>query len=93
MPAFFAWLSSVLATFAGELVVRGLVGAGVAFATYKFVVAPVREQITARLGAAGELSHFVGWLGIDVAVTIVLSAWLGRTAVSAGKAFLTRRAP
>lgn len=92
MPVIVAWIGRLLLTTIGELAVRALVGASVGLTTYKFVIAPVRQQLAARLGAAGELAGYVGYLGIDVAMTIVLSALAGRLAVGASKAFFVKKA-
>jgi hypothetical protein len=81
----------MLMTVAGEFLLRGLIGAGVGVATYKFVVTPVKAQIAQRFSAAGDLAAYIGFLGIDVAVTIILSAWVGRLAVNASKAFFVKR--
>ena len=91
MPVLVAWIGRMLVTYVGELAIRALIGAGVGIASYKLVIGPARAAIAARLGAAGDLAGYVGWLGIDVAVTIVLSAWIGRTAVSASKAFFVKK--
>jgi mannose/fructose/N-acetylgalactosamine-specific phosphotransferase system component IID len=82
----------MLLTYVGELAVRALVGAAVGLTTYKFVVSPVRAAIAARFSAAGDLAGYVGYLGIDAAVTIVLSAIVGRMAVNASKAFFVKKA-
>lgn len=92
MPTVVAWIGRMLLLSAGEMVIRGLVGAGVGLASYKFVVTPVRTEIASRFAGAGDLAAYVGWLGIDMAVTIVLSALIGRSAVNASKAFFTKRA-
>ena len=92
MPALIAWIGRMLLTYVGEMAVRALVGAGVGIATYKLVVDPAKEQMRTLFQSAGPLVDYVGWLGIDVAVTIVLSAWIGRAAVSASKAFFVKRA-
>lgn len=92
MPVLIAWIGRILLVSAGEMALRALVGAGIGLATYKVVVAPVRAEIATRLGGAGELAGYVGWLGIDVAVTIVLSALIGRAAIGASKAFFVKRA-
>lgn len=92
MPVIVAWIGRMLLTVVGEMAVRALIGASVGLATYKLVVAPVRQAIATRLGGAGDLAGYVGFLGIDVAVTIILSAWIGRTAVSASKAFFVKKA-
>jgi hypothetical protein len=92
MSAFMMMLGRLLTSLVGEMAIRALLGTGVALATYSLVVQPGREAIRARFAAAGPLVDYVGWLGIDVAVTIILSAWIGRTAVSASKAFFVKRA-
>jgi len=92
MPVLVAWIGSMLLTVVGEMAIRALIGAGVGLATHQLVIAPVRAAISARLGAAGAMADYVGFLGIDVAITIVLSAWIGRVAVGASKAFFTKRA-
>ncbi|WP_126537684.1 DUF2523 family protein [Aerosticca soli] len=92
MPLVMAWIGRVLLSVAGEFVVRAIIGAGVGIATYHFVVAPVRQQIAMRLSVAGDLAQYVGFLGIDTAITIILSAWVGRTAVNSAKAFFVKKA-
>ncbi|BBD80030.1 hypothetical protein ALSL_1373 [Aerosticca soli] len=52
----------------------------------------MRQQIAMRLSVAGDLAQYVGFLGIDTAITIILSAWVGRTAVNSAKAFFVKKA-
>jgi len=94
MPVILVWLGSLLATMAGELAVRALVGTGVGLATYAgttLALDAAKSTIAGRFNALGVLAGYVGFLRIDQAITIIFSAWAGRTAVSAGKAFLVKR--
>lgn len=91
MPVLIAWVGRMLATYAGELALRALIGVGLGFATYHFGVTAIKGTITSYLNGGGQIVAYVGWLGIDKAVTIILSAWAGRLAVSAGKAALVKR--
>lgn len=94
MPVIIGWLIAALATAAGELLIRAIVGAGIGFATYEVgsaAVGVVRGYIGDRFASLGEIAGYIGFLKIDVAITIVLSAWVGRMAVSAGKAFLVKK--
>lgn len=92
MPVVVAWIGTMLLSVVGEMAIRALIGVGVGFATHQLVIEPVREAISARLGSAGVMADYIGFLGIDTAITIVLSAWIGRAAVSASKGFFTKRA-
>jgi hypothetical protein len=92
MPVLVAWIGRLLLTVGGEILIRAFVGAGIGMATYALQVNVVRPLIAARFAAAGPLADYIGFLGIDVAVTIVLSALAGKAAVSGSKAFFTKRA-
>lgn len=92
MPAIVVWIGSMLLTVAGEFLIKALVGSAIGVASYTLVINPVRAAIAARFAAAGVLSDYIGFFGIDVAVTIVLSALAGRAAVGSAKAFFVKRA-
>lgn len=91
MPVIVVWIGRMLLTVAGEMLIKAIVGASIGVATYTLVVNPVRDQIAQRFAAAGAMAEYVGFLGIDAAVTIVLSALAGRAAVDSSKAFFTKR--
>jgi hypothetical protein len=94
MPVIVAWLVGALVTAAGEMAIRALIGLGVGFATYtasSLALAGARAAIGGQFAHAGPLAAWAGYLKIDVAITIVLSAWVGRMAVTAGKAFLIKK--
>lgn len=86
-----AALAAMLASIIGELAIRAVLALGIGFATYKTVVEPVRGLISTRLHSAGVLADYVGWLGIDVAITIVLSAVIARAATNALKAHIVKK--
>lgn len=94
LPEIMAWLGRVLLTAAGEWLVRMVVGAGLAFATNEVVTSTIlptiRAEISQRFAGAGELVGYIGWFGIDKAVTIILSAWAARFAVNAAKVALVK---
>lgn len=92
MPIVVVWIGRMLLTVAGEFLIKALVGSLIGVATYTLVVSPVRSLIAARFQTAGVLADYIGFLGIDVAVTIVLSALAGRAAISSSKAFFVKRA-
>lgn len=92
MPVLVAWIGSMLLTAIGEMAIRALIGVGVGLATTKLVIDPMRDRIAAQLAQSGDMVDWIGFLGIDTAITIVISAWIGRSAVSASKAYFTKRA-
>jgi len=91
MPVLIVWVGRMLLTVAGEMLIKALVGASIGIASYTLVVNPVKAMIAARFAAAGPIADYIGFFGIDAAVTIVLSALAGRAAVDSSKAFFTKR--
>lgn len=92
MPVLVAWIGRMLLTVAGEMLIKALLGASIAVSTYELVVQPVGQLIRDRFAAAGPMADYVGFLGMDVAVTIVLSALGARAAINSSKAFFTKKA-
>lgn len=92
MPVLLVWLGEMLMTTVGALALQMLVGVGVGLATYKLAVKPAESMIASYLSGGGDvLVNYVGWLGIDQAITIVFSALIGRTAIGAAKAFIVKK--
>jgi len=93
MPVFVAWIGEMLLSVVGQMVISALVSVGIGFATQKVgaAVLPGASQIKAALGNAGPIVDYVGWFGIDVAVTIVCSAWAGRAITDSAHAFLVAK--
>jgi len=76
-------LSWCARTLVVSLVVRALVGIGVAFTAYHFVVAPILDSVKSQMGGwPADLAQWVGILNFDKAVTIICSAYVIRFAVS-----------
>jgi hypothetical protein len=92
MPVLVAWIGRLLLTVGGEILIRALIGGGIGLATYAVQVNVVRPLIASQFSMAGPLAAYIGFFGIDVAITIVLSALAGRAAVNGSKAFFTKRA-
>ncbi|WP_440996598.1 DUF2523 domain-containing protein [Arhodomonas sp. SL1] len=85
MPAILAPIAVFLAGIAGSLVARVLTALGLGLVTYVGASAAV-EQLKGQIsGAFGNLGAntvaIVGRLGVDEAMTIILSAWVATLAV------------
>lgn len=92
MPVVVAWIGRMLLSVAGEFLIKMLVGSAIGLATYGVEIYAVKPLINTYLRQAGPLTDYVGFLGIDIAITITLSAWAGRVAIDNSKAFFTKRA-
>lgn len=93
MPVLVAWIADMLVSTIGSIVVSALVSLGIGFATSHvasavFDLSPVK----AAMGSAGGLmQQYAGWLGIDQAMTIVFSAWMGRKVTDAARVSIVNR--
>lgn len=94
-----AWISAAGALFAkimqsriGGWIVAALVWLGISITTYKFGVEGFRSLIATQLGSAGFLVNWMGFLGVDQAITITLSAIAAKYATEGAKIALTKRA-
>ena len=76
--------------FAGPLIAQVLVFFGLSLTTYHFAVAPFRSLLANQLGSAGFLVNWIGFFGVDKAITIVLSAIAAKFAIGGAKAALTK---
>lgn len=89
MPAIVLWIGGMLVSVVGQMAVTALLALGIGFGTTKAVEAlGFGDAVRDMLGRAGPLYDYVGFFGIDVAMTIVLSAWAGRMATDAAKAYV-----
>lgn len=91
MPVILAWLGELVASSVGAWCISALIGAGIGFATYHVAVQPLEGLIANQFAQAGELVNYLGWLGIDQAVTIVMSALAGRAALGAMRGHLVKK--
>lgn len=70
-----AWIIRILAVRLVGLAVTTLLGLGLSFTSYKFGVAPFRDMISSHLATAGaSVLNWLGFLGVDAFITIILSA-------------------
>ena len=92
MPVLIAWLLEALETSLGSIVISALLTLGVSTVTYTFTVAPFRTMIADYLGGlSGTAINILGFLGVDQAITMILSALAAKFAVDAGRSFLQFR--
>ena len=90
MPAILVWLGSLIVTNIGYWVVSLLLSLGVGLAAH--AVAPgiiSAVPIFAKFQASSVMWNWVGYLNIDTDITIILSAWAGRTLTDSMKVHLT----
>ena len=91
MPAFFIWLFEILETRIGSIVISALLSLGLSWTTYTFSVAPLKSLIVSSMAGAPALAvNVLGFLWVDRAVTLLLSAAAAKAAVQAGRQVLTR---
>ena len=76
----------------GLFISSALVWLGLSVTSYKFAVAPFTSLISGQLGSAGFLVNWMGFFGVDKAITIVLSAIAAKYAIAGAKVALTKRA-
>jgi len=89
MPIFIAWIGEMLLSVVGQMVISALVSVGIGFVASKAVSGVIDTiGISQMLGSAGPLVDYLGWFGVDQAVTIVLSAWAGRKITDAASAHI-----
>lgn len=83
---FAMWIGSMLTTYGGEIVARVLMALGFGFVTYKFSVGPLRQLLIDQLSTLpSQAIQIMGFLGVDKAMTMVLSAVVAKYSVSGVK--------
>lgn len=91
MPVILAWLGELIASSIGAWCLQALIGIGVGLVTYHVAIEPTEALIRNSFSNGGDLVNYIGWLGIDEAVTIVMSALAGRAALGALRAHLVKK--
>lgn len=86
-----ALLAKVFSSRIGGWIIAALVWLGLSVTTYKFGVTQFESLISSQLGSAGFLVNWMGFFGVDKAVTIVLSAIAAKYATGAAKVALTKK--
>jgi hypothetical protein len=95
MPIIVSWLGGMLLSVVGQMAISALVSLGITAVASKVVPGLIDTiGIKQMLGAAGPLTDYLGWFGVDTAITIVLSAWAGRKITDAAALhFASKRKP
>lgn len=84
MPIIVGWIGTMLLSTVGQMALSALVSLGIGFAGSKGLGALLDySPITTALSSAGPMLEYLGFFGVDKAMTIVLSAWSGRAIVDA----------
>lgn len=91
MPVVIAWLGTLVASTIGQWALSALVGVGVGLVTMKVAIEPGEALIRSYFAQSGPMLAYIGWFGVDQAVTIIVSAWIGRVAVGSARAYFVRR--
>lgn len=91
MPVVIAWIGEMLLTVVGQMAIRALIALGVGFAVHAGFSGVIgTSAIQSYLGAAGQLTPWIGFLCLDKVITIILSAWAGRMLADSLKVSLAK---
>lgn len=92
MPALIGWLGALLETRLGQWVIQILLTLGISFASYKVGVAPFRELIASSLSSMPAMfANVIGYLWIDRALTMIMSAGVAKEGTKGLTAILTKK--
>lgn len=92
MPVVVAWIGEMLLSTIGQMVLSALVSLGIGFVGSKVVSGVIDVTgIQSMLSHAGPALDYMGWMGCDQFMTIVLSAWAGRKITSAARVHLVAK--
>ena len=92
MPAILGWLGALIETRLGAWVIQVLMTLGISFVSYKVGVEPFRNAIAQHLGEMPALyANVLGYMWVDRAITMVLSAGVAKEAKKGLQAVLTRK--
>lgn len=92
MPVFIAWIGEMLLSVVGQMALSALVSVGIGMIATQAASGLIDSTaIRSAFGSAGPLLGYLGWFGIDQAITIVLSAWAGRKIIDAAKVHFVQK--
>lgn len=92
MPALLAWLGALLETRLGSWLIQALATLGVSFVTYKVGVEPFRNLLVEHLASMPAMfANVIGYLWIDRALTMIMSAAAAKEATNGMRAVLTKK--
>ncbi len=93
MGAFLSWLGAFMESHIGSIVVQLLLSLGISFTTYKFGIQPFQTFIAQQLaGVTGLIAQVIGFLGLGIAMSMILSAIAAKYATRGMKAVLSKKA-
>jgi uncharacterized membrane protein len=80
MPVILVWLGTLIATSVGSWCISALIALGVGFAAQTVGAGLIdHTAIFSAFQSSPALWNWVGYLHLDTDITIVLSAWAGRS--------------
>lgn len=92
MPVVIAWLMGALESTAGSIIISSMLSLGLSFASYTFGVGPLRSMISSQLGGSGAyFVNILGWLGVDKAITMILSAYAAKWTTQSALSLIKRK--
>lgn len=92
MGKFLTWLGAFLESRIGSIAVQLGLSAGVSLVSYKFGVEPFMNFITQQLaGVTGVIAQVVGFLGLGIALSMILSAIAAKYATKGLTAVLSKK--
>ncbi len=94
MPIVVAWIGEMLLSVVGQMALSALVAVGIGFVGSSAVSGLIDSTgIRSMLAQSGPMLDYIGWLGVDQSMTIILSAWAGRAIVDAARVHLASKRP
>jgi hypothetical protein len=92
MPVLVAWIGEMLLSVVGQLALSALVSVGIGISAEAVGSGLIdSSSIRTAFGGAGDLIPWIGFCGVDQAITIVLSALAGRAIVNSARAHFVRK--
>jgi len=89
MPVILAWLGELIVSSIGAWCISALVSLGVGFAAHAVASGVIdSSSIMTNLRSTSSLWAWVSYLKLDVDITVILSAWAGRSITDSVKANL-----
>ena len=91
MPVVIAWLMGALESGIGSIIISALLSLGLSVVSYSFTVAPVKSMIESQLSGSGAyFLEILGFLHVDVAICMILSAYSARWATSSALSIIRK---
>ena len=92
MPVFVAWIGEMLLSVVGQFALSALVSLGIGFLAQKAFSGIIDHTQIAQYLASSGMGAWIGFFGVDKAITIYLSAWAGRRIVDSARVHLAMKA-